>query len=195
MSDSQRIQRAYQALPKLFDDLDAISVDKRGVGDHRHVAEHAVLAFYRFLGTLRRDDVPTLVIDAVIALIAGLDAVDRGELHPILAPPRKKAGRPATPFDQRLVLGALLTAIEYRRRDSATSDANALEVLSNDLKQAGLKVSPAKLRDLRERELTHEQATGYSPRTSLSDVEEYQRAVRYLAERLPPLLRPIRRVR
>ena len=189
MSDSQRTQRAYEALPKLLGDLDAISADGRGDRDLRHVAEHAVRAFYHFLCTLRREDVPERVIDAVTELIAGLDAIDRGESHFILAPPRRKAGRPATPFDKKMVLGALLSALDYLRREGATS-TKAFEGLSRDLNRAGLKVTPSKLSDLQERAVT-----GDSPKTLLEAADEYERAVRYLAKRLPSLLKPIRRAR
>src|SRR4030095_12482714 len=71
-----------------------------GPYEQRDIAINAVAAFAQFLETIQR--APDPVMDALVGLMAALDAVDRGERHPLLKSERAKGSRPSPPFDQRI---------------------------------------------------------------------------------------------
>ncbi len=67
-----------------------------------------------------------VAVDSLAALFGALHAVDQGERHRLLEPLAKKAGRPRTPFDERIPQGALREVVAYMLRDGQPSEADAL---------------------------------------------------------------------
>lgn len=147
--------------------------------DQRYIAAQAVSAVVSFFAESRIGS-PSIT-DSLATLYGALEAVHRGEKHPLLVASIKKGGRPRVPLDARITQALLKHAVEYLMKNQSTQ-TNALRQLGKDLHtQHNVKASTKKLSNLLEAEKTATRVQEWGSSRPITTDDEYRNALTTLA--------------